>query len=85
MCGVGGSVHGFVERGILVFSAHNVAVYVYDLPQFDILPPAPDLIQCPSLLGRDVLDRWKITYDPSRRALRAQVRSADKTINLKSP
>jgi hypothetical protein len=33
----------------------------------------------PSLLGRDVLDRWRMNYDPSRDSLKFTVRSADLT------
>ena len=35
-----------------------------------------------SLLGRDVLDRWRIIYDPRGTGLRAKPRSADITIDL---
>ena len=40
----------------------------------------PDLFRMPSLLGRDVLDRWHMSYDPSRDKLSFTVRSADHTI-----
>ena len=34
-----------------------------------------------SLLGRDVLNRWRIVYDPTDSALEIFVRSADHTMN----
>ncbi len=79
--GIGGIVHSFTERAILVFTDPNVMLYGYDL-EVDIMPDGPEMEEVPSLLGRDVLDRWRITYDPQGVGLRAKVRSADITIDL---
>lgn len=49
------------------------------------MPDDPIMAEVPSVLGRDVIDRWGILYDPSRLHLRAWVRSADMTIKLHSP
>ena len=35
----------------------------------------------PSLLGRDVLNRWRMDYDPTRSLLTFTVRTADHTMN----
>jgi predicted aspartyl protease len=79
--GIGGTVHSFVERAILVFSHPNRTLYGYDL-EIDIMPYDVEVEEVPSLLGRDVLDRWRIVYDPQGAGLRAKPRSADITIDL---
>ncbi len=79
--GIGGTVHSFIERAILVFSHPNRTLYGYDL-QMDIMPYDAEMEEVPSLLGRDVLDRWRIVYDPQGAGLRAKPRSADITIDL---
>lgn len=83
--GIGGSAHCYIERAILVFTEPNVALYAYDL-QLDVMPVDPSAMDCLSILGRDVLDQWRITYDPSnakpRFRLRAEVKSAGFTFDL---
>ncbi len=79
--GIGGTVHSFVERAILIFADPARTLYGYDL-ETEIMPYDPDMEEVPSLLGRDVLDRWRIVYDPQGAGLRAKPRSADITIDL---
>ena len=38
----------------------------------------------PSLLGRDIINRWAITYDPELGILDAEVRSADLRVDPSS-
>ena len=47
-----------------------------------ICSPAPDIMNIPSLLGRDILDRWRMTYNPSKRYLAFKVLSADYTVPI---
>ena len=82
--GIGGTVHCFVERTIVVFTDPGVALYAYDL-DIDIMQNDPEMEGVPSLLGRDIIDRWRITYDPQGVGLRAKVYSADRVFDLKSP
>lgn len=79
--GIGGTVHSFVERAILIFSYPHRTLYGYDL-EVDIMPYDPGMEEVPSLLDRDVLDRWRVVYDPQGAGLRARPRSADITIDL---
>ena len=79
--GIGGTVHSFIERAILVFFHPNRTLYGYDL-EIDIMPYDAEMEEVPSLLGWDVLDRWRIVYDPQGAGLRAKPRSADITIDL---
>ena len=79
--GIGGTIHHFVERGIIVFTDPQVMLYAYDL-EVSIMPDDPDMEEVPSLLGRDVIDRWRIIYDPQGTGLKAKPHSADITIPL---
>ena len=51
-------------------------IYAYDI-RLLIHHPTDDAMRVPSLLGRDVIDRWRVTYDKSARELVADVVSAD--------
>jgi predicted aspartyl protease len=79
--GVGGTVHSFHEPALLVFVDSENVEYTYKL---DIRFMEDTVIsrQLPSLLGRDVLNRWRIVYDPEIEGLVASVRSADSTRTL---
>lgn len=82
--GIGGTIRHFAEQAVLVFSDSGVALYAYEL-QIAVMPNDPGMEEVPSLLGRDVVDRWRITYDPNGTGLRAKPRSADRIFNLPSP
>ena len=79
--GIGGTVHCYVERAFLVFSDPGKALYAYEL-DMDIMPDDPQMEDVTSLLGRDVIDRWQITYDPERSKLTIIPRSADMTLPI---
>ena len=81
--GVGGICRNFVEPALLVFSEPKRFLYVYMIP-LAISPPSPDIMDLPSLLGRDILDRWRMTYDPARKRLTFHVVSADVTVPIPS-
>ena len=50
-----------------------------------IAPVQTDAFDIPSLLGRDILDRWRMVYDPEMGLLEFEVRSADLTIDADRP
>ena len=80
--GLGGEIHSFLEDAILVFTEPGSALYLYNI-EIDIPPPDPALPDdLPSLLGRDILDRWRMTYSPSRKNLTFKVFEADDIIHL---
>ena len=65
--GIGGKrVKQAPERALVVFSQPGKALYVYDM---DVLIAPQDhsatSMRIPSLLGRDILDRWEMRYAPS--------------------
>jgi hypothetical protein len=76
MAGIGGTIHCFSERAILGFRDRTKRLFVYDI-MIDITDDGPYTDEIPSLLGRDVIDRWCIVYDPQKGILNATVRSSD--------
>ena len=78
--GIGGLSHNFLEEAILVFSEPGVALYLYTM-DLDIAVPSPEIPDdLPSLLGRDILDHWRMTYSPLKKNLTFKVLEADHTI-----
>jgi hypothetical protein len=82
--GVGGTAHMFVEPGLVVFQEPGEGIHAYQVPIL-VAPPAPDLEKTPSLLGRAVLDRWCMVYDPASATLTFDVHSADATMPIAAP
>ncbi len=79
MFGVGGVVSNFVEPASLVFET-NAAIYAY---RIDLVIARPtDGPQLPSLLGRDILNRWHMNSRPIDNRLEFEVASADATVDL---
>ncbi len=79
--GIGGLSHNFVERAIVVFSEAKRFLHVYMI-NLAITPSDPDMRNMPSLLGRDILDQWRMTYNATTKYLGFRVLSADITIPL---
>ena len=79
--GVGGYSQMFVEPGAAIFLEGSKRLHLYYL---DIHIPShtPEIADLPSLLGRDVLDRWRMHYNPSANALTFKVHSSDKTVDV---
>ncbi len=73
--GVGGPTNDYMEPALAVF-ADEQRIYVYEI-QLTIAEARPHLMTVPSLLGRNVLDRWSILYRPADGLLEFEVLSAD--------
>ena len=73
--GIGGESENFTESAYLVFVGDE-ALYGYAI-DLHICKPAEELMTIPSLLGRDIIDRWRVTYDKSASELQAEVISSD--------
>lgn len=78
---VGGPATYFRERAVLEFvdgDAREIRSYEVDVL---IAKPAADpmhsITRLPSLLGRDIIDRWRMVYDRTEGVLEFTVRSAD--------
>lgn len=54
--GIGGITNNFVEPAVVIFSEPRQCLYVYRI-DLQIASPVPDIMDIPSLLGRDILDR----------------------------
>lgn len=79
--GAGGSISGdFVEQAVLVFS--DVAyLYVYDF-QIIVAPDNNATRGVPSLLGRNIIDSWHLTYSPGTQTLAADVMSCSAVLEV---
>ena len=73
--GIGGVSKNFTESAYLAFVGDE-ALYGYEI-ELHICKPAEELMTVPSLLGRDIIDRWRVTYDMSASELLAEVISSD--------
>lgn len=76
--GVGGTSQMFLEDAWLQFldERGNGVLCSYGI-QILVAARSKHLLATPSLLGRDVLDRWSMTYARPRRRLSFRVLSAD--------
>ena len=87
--GLGGIiVPTYVEQAIVVFSEPGVAIWAYR-GDLEITTPDPDdyitevpidteeARKVPSLLGREILDRWRMVYDPYNESLTFEIHTAD--------
>jgi hypothetical protein len=73
--GIGGAANGFNEQAVLSFS-DNHYVYAY-LITIEISSPTKNNHRFPSLLGRDLLDQWRLVLDPSRKIINLTPRKWD--------
>ena len=76
--GVGGTSPYFVEPALLSFT-DEIKARLYAI-QLLIAEPNESNEALPSLLGRDVINNWRIEYDPTMSRLECTVRHADFTI-----
>ena len=79
--GTSGLTYDFIEPAVVVFSEPKRFLYVYNITlriaSYDI-----EILDLPSLLGRNILDQWRMTYDPQKKRLLFKVISADVTVPL---
>ena len=74
--GMGGVTFNCIEPALVIFTEPGRFLYAYHI-DLVIDPPDPDIVDLPSLLGREILNRWRMTYDPPRNRLTFEVDSAD--------
>ena len=79
--GVGGQVECSPETAFLAFYEDDRNVRVYDL-DVDGLRDNGHTSELPSLLGRDILNCWRMFYAPSDGQLEFEVSIADATIPI---
>lgn len=74
--GIGGYSSDFLERALITFLDSSGSLFTFGI-DLVISTPSPDIMTVPSLLGRNVIDRWRVVYDPTDGRLEAEVRSFD--------
>ena len=75
--GIGGQSTYFVEQAILSFrDASDGLIYEYEVELY-VGKPEDVSHQIPSLLGQDVLKRWRMIHDPASDKLEIQPRDSD--------
>lgn len=79
--GVGGLAQMFREPGAVMFLEGTRKLHLY-MVDVDIASPTPDIADVPSLLGRNILDHWRMHYNPSTGSLTFKVNSADRTLTV---
>jgi len=62
--GIGGLAQGFQELCVLTFS-DNRYLYSYLIRELEISASTSTNLRFPSLLGRDILKRWRLVVDYS--------------------
>ncbi len=73
--GIGGVSVNFIEPAFLAFVGDG-ELYGYEI-ELRICNPSDEILTIPSLLGRDIIDRWRVTYDKPELYLAAEVIAAD--------
>ena len=81
--GIGGVASYFPEPAVLMF--YDEAAGQYHGYRININVAKPDDVsdRIPSLLGRDIIRRWQMDYDPTYSKLEFTVRDADFTIGVR--
>lgn len=82
--GIGGNLNMFPEQAAIIFSDPPEGLHLY-LIDVLIAPDTPEHARTPSLVGRDILDRWSMTYRPDDETLEFDVISSDLKLPLTPP
>ncbi len=73
--GVGGLSETFIEPAYIAFVGSG-KLYGYQI-ELRICKPSEVLATVPSLLGRDIIDKWRVIYNKTETELSAEVLSAE--------
>ena len=80
--GIGGATKAYVEDATLVFvDDQGVTTYGYVVP-LTILPYRGDTRNLVSVIGRDILNRWRMDYQPSAGTLGIEIVTADHILRV---
>lgn len=78
--GIGGTVDTAVRDTKLSFSENRSGLIRHYFLPVDYIRHDQGIVGLPSILGRDILDRWRMNYDPVNGKLEFTVHSADLTV-----
>ena len=67
----------YLCHAIVIFAEKGVRAYSYNV-ELRIPESKPETMILPSLLGRDIFNRWQASFDPSKRTIIANVLSCDR-------
>ena len=83
--GAGGIARSRVVSAFMIFEEIGVGTYVYWIPELSVFEPDEEFqrAQVPSLLGRDILNRWEMLYNPNEDRLEFRIKSADYSLPSK--
>ncbi len=80
--GIGGTASYFPEPAVLLFADEATGQdYGYQI-SINVAKPGDVSDRIPSLLGRDIIRRWQMDYDPTYSKLEFTVRDADFIIDV---
>ena len=82
--GVGSGATAIFLRAIIAFRDDSGDIFTYDVP-ICAADPCDAIKDAPSLLGRSVINRWRITYIGCQSVLDAEVISSDYKIPASKP
>ena len=77
--GVSGFIEATRRRGRILFTEDDGTYRLYDIDVV-VLPYLEDLRGVPSVVGQDILSRWRFLHDPAAGELLGTVLSADWTV-----
>ena len=81
--GIGGTASYFPEPAVMLFTDYETRQrYGYRI-NINVAKPGDARGRLPSLLGRDVIRRWQMDYDPTNGRLAFTVRNADFTMDIR--
>lgn len=76
--GASGAVNPVTAPATFLFTEDNGTVRQYNI-LVSIMPNVSAMLNMPSLLGQDIISRWRTVHDPTGGVLQATVVSADAT------
>jgi len=80
--GIGGQSTYYEEPATLLFTDDTEQQSYGYIVVVDIAKPEDVSNEFPSLLGRDIIDRWRMVYDRTDGVLEFTVRSADAILDV---
>ena len=83
--GVGGFIDAMERRAYILFTEDDEATFqMYEIDVL-VMPNRRELYELPSVLGQDIISRWRTLHDPVAGELLGTVLSADATFRPSRP
>ena len=72
--GVGGPSQDFLETGVIVVT--DGVLHAYSINVI-VSQPRQELMGVPSLIGRNIMNRWRVVFDYTSKTVTAEILSSD--------